>query len=92
MAIDKEASRRWRLRIRDVLNTDWDPIGGCPEDEYDRYVGKVTAMVREGTSDKDLIDYLRWVEIDYMGISPRPDLEQRLLKTVGQLRAVGFMN
>jgi len=92
MAIDKEASRRWRRRIREVLNTDWDPIGGCPEDEYDTYVGKVAAMIREGTSDKDLIDYLRWVEIEYMCISPRPDLEQRLLKTVAQLRAVGFMN
>ena len=45
MAIDKEASRRWRSRIRDVLNVDWDPIGGCSEDEYDYYVGIIATML-----------------------------------------------
>jgi len=92
MAIDKEASRRWRRRIRDVLNTTWDPIGGCPEDEYDTYVGKVAAMLREGTTDSDLITYLRWVELEYMSISRRANLDDRLQRTVLELRAVGFMN
>ena len=46
MAIDLEASRRWHNRIREILNTDWDPIGGCPEDEYDKYVGRIAAMLR----------------------------------------------
>jgi hypothetical protein len=31
--IDKHASRGWRSRLTEVLNRDWDPIGGCPEDE-----------------------------------------------------------
>ena len=75
MAIDKEASRRWRARIREVFNADWDPIGGCPEDEYDAYVGKVAAMIREGASDEALIAYLRWVETVCMGIPLRPDLD-----------------
>lgn len=35
MAIDKQASRLWRRRIREVLNPNWDPIDGCPEDEYE---------------------------------------------------------
>ena len=25
--MDKEAGRRWRRRIREVLNTKWDPLG-----------------------------------------------------------------
>ncbi len=92
MAIDKEVSRRWRRRIRDVLNTTWDPIGGCPEDEYDTYVGKVAAMIREGTTDAELVAYLRWVELEYMGISLRDDLDDRLQFAVSEIRAIGFMN
>jgi hypothetical protein len=92
MAIDKEASRRWRRRIRDVLNTQWDPIGGCPEDEYDTYVGKIAAMIRDGSSDESLIAYLRWNETVNMGISARPDLDERLRRVVDHLRAIGYMN
>jgi hypothetical protein len=40
-----EALRVWRERIRDILNGEWDPIVGSPEDEYDRYVGKVAEMI-----------------------------------------------
>jgi len=52
MPIDKEASRRWRRRIREALNKEWDPIGVGQDwpDEYDAYVGKVAAMLREGAS------------------------------------------
>jgi len=53
MAIDKEASRRWRRRLREVLNEEWDPIGlraGPDDDEYEAYAGKIAAMVREGAS------------------------------------------
>lgn len=92
MAIDKEASRRWRRRIRDVLNTEWDPIGGCPEDEYDAYVGKIAAMIREGASDEQLVDYLRRAETVHMGIPLRPDLDARLRKVVQELRAIGHVN
>ena len=92
MAIDKEASRRWRARIREVLNTDWDPIGGCPEDEYDVYVGKIAAMLRDGASDEELIAYLRWGETVNMDIGPRPGLEARLRRVVDQLRSIGYMN
>ena len=68
MAIDKEASRHWRKRLRDVLNTEWDPIGcNCPEDEYDGYGGKVAAVVRGGASDQELFDYLDWAETKKWG-------------------------
>jgi hypothetical protein len=40
MALDQYAAREWRIRLRGVLNTVWDPIGGCPADESDTYAGK----------------------------------------------------
>ena len=51
MSIDKQASRRWGARLREVFMAEWDPIGvkGVPDaqDEYDHYVGKVAAMIRD---------------------------------------------
>jgi hypothetical protein len=89
MAIDKEASRRWRTRIREVLNSEWDPIGGCPEDEYDAYVGKVAAMLREGASDADLFKYLHWAETVHMGL---PGNQDRLSTVIAAIRAIGYIN
>src|SRR5262249_46482134 len=65
-AADKHAWRDWKRRVREVLNHDWDPIGGCPEDEYDPYAGKVAAMIRAGASDGQLGRYLNWAEV-YLG-------------------------
>src|SRR5687767_11864940 len=92
--IDKEASRQWRSRIRDVLNKDWDPIGGCPEDEYDGYVGKIAAMLREGATDDQLLAYLEWAEVDHMGLgSPEefrlPMHQQRAARVISALRSLG---
>ena len=53
--IDKHASRAWRSRLRKVLNRDCDPIGGCPEDEYDGSVGNIAAMLRANASDEELL-------------------------------------
>jgi hypothetical protein len=91
VAIDKEASRRWRRRIREVMNNEWDPIGVADQvpDEYDRYVGKVAAMLREGASDEDLFRYLHWVETVHIGM---PGNEGRLRKVIAAIRAIGFMN
>jgi hypothetical protein len=74
MSIDKYAAREWRARLRDVLNTIWDPIGDCPADEYDVYVGKIASLVREGAADDLLresgflcrvrLRRLQWVKAD----------------------------
>jgi hypothetical protein len=56
MSIDKEASRRWRRRLREVLLNEWDPIGirhvPQAQDECDTYVGKVAALLRDGATDE----------------------------------------
>jgi hypothetical protein len=85
-AIDKEAFRRWRKRLRDLLNTEWDPIGGCPEDEYDGYGGTVAAMVRGGASDEELLVYLNWAETENMGLSGD---KARLARVVALIRELG---
>jgi hypothetical protein len=87
MTIAKYASRQWRRQIRDVLNREWDPIGGCPEDEYDTYAGKLAAMIRDKASDEDLTRYLEWAEAEHMGFS-RFDTE-RGRKVVKSLRDLG---
>jgi len=91
--IDKTAAREWRSRLRDVLNTIWDPIGNCPPDEYDSYGGKLAAMVREGASDDALSKYLVWAETENMGLTwseeRLPAHDQRLARTVAAIRALG---
>ena len=90
MATDKEAGRRWRRRIREVLNTEWDPIGvsELSPDEYDGYTGQVAAMLRAGASDEELSDYLHWAETVHMGM---PGDADRLRKIVASIRNVGWL-
>jgi hypothetical protein len=87
MLIDKEASRIWRGRIRDILNRQWDPIGGCPADEYDGYVGTIAAMVRDNATDAALMKYLERAESVHMGFG-RFDSE-RAKMVVESIRALG---
>lgn len=87
MPIDKEASRIWRDRIRDILNQQWDPIGGCPADEYDGYVGTIAAMVRDNMTDEALMEYLEWAESVHMGFG-RFDRE-RARMVIASIRALG---
>jgi hypothetical protein len=87
MTIDKEASRIWRTQIREILNQQWDPIGGCPADEYDGYVGTIAAMVRDNATDEVLTKYLEWAESVHMGLG-RFDPE-RTRTIIASIRALG---
>ncbi len=88
MTVDKYAARQWREKLRDVLNTVRDPIGGCPPDEYDDYVGKVELFVREGASDETIKQYLHWAEAEHMGFG-KADLP-RLDRTLVAIRQIGL--
>jgi hypothetical protein len=88
--IDDHASRAWRSRLREVLNRDWDPIGGCPPDEYDGYMDEITAMLRDNASDEDFVEYLKWAQVENMGLGPASLFDRvHALKVVAALRAVG---
>jgi hypothetical protein len=86
--IDKHSSRIWRGRIREILNRDWDPIGGCPEDEYNAYVGKIAAMIHNNATDNELLAYLEWAEVEYIGLAP-PFNHERGKKVVAASRGLG---
>ena len=89
MTFDKNATALWKRRIRDILNREWDPIGGCPEDEYEGYAGKVAAMIREGASDEQLMSYLEWAEADHMGLGQFD--RERAQRVITALRNLGFI-
>jgi len=88
--IDKHASRVWRSRLREVLNKDWDPIGGCPEDEYDGYMGKIASMLRDSASDEEILAYFKWAEVENMGLGPEGQFNRdRILSVIVALRKIG---
>jgi hypothetical protein len=67
-------------QMRDILNRDWDPIGVADivADEYDMYIGQIHSLVAKPTSEKEIADYLLWVEVERMGLTGTP-IDQRLL-------------
>jgi len=88
--IDKHASLTWRSRIREILNRDWDPIGGCPADEYDGYMGKIATMLRDNAGDQDLVAYFKWAEVEHMGLGSEAQFDSMLiLKVIAALREIG---
>ncbi|WP_433705969.1 hypothetical protein [Paraburkholderia sacchari] len=58
--------------VKMVLLKEWDPIGvgDSPEadDEYDSYVQDVSRMLREEKTVDELYDYLRWLEVEHIGL------------------------
>jgi hypothetical protein len=80
MAIDKKAVRQFTQDVRDTLNKEWDPIGvydlddpafkNWPEDEYQGYVGKLSALLQRSAPDEEFLKYLEWAEVEHMGVGP----------------------
>ncbi len=68
--------RRGGSTIRRILMEEWDPIGvrGVPQaaDEYDSYVAKVAAMLREGATAADVAAYLTYVSTELMCLGDHP--------------------
>lgn len=86
MTFDRASVKAWFRRVRDVLNREWDPIGDCPENEYDTYAARVMALILEDRSDEAIENYLEWVETQYMGLREPVDRD-RLKRTVAAIRA-----
>jgi hypothetical protein len=85
MAVDKNAARAWRAKLRNVLNFVWDPIGGCPPDEYDSYNGKIAAMIREGADDEALLAYLHWGRTENIGMIGNRERDAETLAAIRKL-------
>jgi hypothetical protein len=67
-------------QIRDILNSDWDPIGvaNTVADEYDMYIGHIHSLLAKRASANDIAEYLLWVEVERMGLTGTP-IGRRLL-------------
>ena len=80
LRVEKDG-RTWleiQNRIREVLNTEWDPIGGgVPEDEYDSYIAEIYSMLQRDASAEDLAERLLRIETDEIGLDGLP-VQQRL--------------
>lgn len=86
---DKDRSRRNRLIVRKLLNEEWDPIGGCPDDEYDTYSKKLYVMlIDEGASAQEMTEYLWWAETEYIGLGQRDGRRQSCAQVVDKLLAM----
>src|SRR5262245_14125306 len=61
-------------QIRAILNSEWDPIGiaHADDDEYDGYIAGILTLLMNGSSVDALVDYLRSIEVDRMGLSGSP--------------------
>ena len=54
------------LRIRDILNSDWHPLGVdpvFPPDEYDIYIPRILDLIRAGANSHAICDYLTEIRI-----------------------------
>lgn len=88
MTANKYFAREWRARLRDVLNTVWDPIGGCPPDEYDHYNGDIAALVHKGVDDGALLDYLHWARTENIGLAANPTQDAATVRAIRNLGPV----
>lgn len=86
----------WYARARAILNRDWDPIrlsrataldAECWADEYVDYLDFLVLLIRNGAPDVELVAYLIWAEVEFIGLPPA-DLEKNY-RVVAALRALG---
>jgi len=71
--LTKELSRQRWSEMRDLW-CEWDPIGVMsqdewPRDEYDSYLGPTLRLLEADASADEIIKYLAFVEIEYIGMS-----------------------
>lgn len=76
--------------IKKILFQDWDPIGinkllGA-EDEYDGYVPNLRKLLLSGASDCEICEYLRWIEVEYMGLDGNEDSRREVAGKIGRLK------
>jgi hypothetical protein len=80
----RAADRRefWRARgmheLRLVLWASWDPIGGAPSDEYDRYSFRVASLLASRASEEAIAEKLARIRRDDLDDEPNPAEDARV--------------
>lgn len=80
----------YERKINKVLIKYWDPIGvkdePISETEYENYVPKILRkMLDDDPSEDDLVDYLKKIEVEEMGINRDKD---RIRKAASELQNI----
>lgn len=82
----KELSRE----IGQILREEWDPIGvtGIPEacDEYESYVADLMRLIAKGASQKDILNFLWWVETTHMGLVGNREKTEQIAEKLASLQ------
>jgi hypothetical protein len=92
---DASLSARNRSRIRDILLREWDPIRvrnipGAPEEEYDRYIEDIRALLADPQRSKERIAaYLLDIQSRKMLLHVTPAAVERCNRAADSLMAVG---
>ena len=76
-------------KVRAILNEDWQPIPGVPDDEWDSYVWPVVGLLKRGAPREELKSYLRRTAGETIGM---PVAELDLDRAVDKLFALGLEN
>ncbi len=72
--------------VRQVLMTEWDPIGcGVPDDEYDSYIPGVLRLLYNRADATAVADYLDRVETESIGLRARPEVNRRVAEMLCNL-------
>jgi hypothetical protein len=78
--------RQGGRELRQILMRDWDPIGvgdqPLGQDEYDGYIGRIAAALRQGSPATDIAAMLTSAT-DGMGLPPDPARDQRVAEALG---------
>ena len=77
--------------IRDVLMTEWDPLGlaGTPgtSPDYDPYAREVRAILRDPAATAGRVaNYLEWVEANILHLQPRLDAATRAADRIMKMK------
>jgi hypothetical protein len=77
--------------LRQLLMEEWDPIHvrGVPgaADEYDAYLPRIVARLRDGATAEDIAAYLTDIEEVQMGLGPSAAGRERNQTLAGRLRS-----
>lgn len=78
--------------VDEVLHYLWDPIGvaSVPEarDEYQGYLPDVFGMLKYGSVEDELTEYLGGIATERMGLSARPDHDRAIARHLLNWRMV----
>lgn len=71
-------------KIHEIFLKDWDPIGiqNMPEahDEYDDYISYAFYLLVSKKTQKELFEYLWWIETEHMGLPGNRKLTETISK------------